>query len=72
MVAIALALLLLLGLPGAAHAYVDPSSGSVLLQLLLGGFAGVMVALRLSWRRVAALFGRRQGDGTAEERDSIR
>jgi len=33
-------------------AYLDPGSGSVLLQLLLGGIAAVGVTARLYWRRV--------------------
>jgi hypothetical protein len=65
------ALLLLLGLPALAHAYIDPSAGSVLLQLLLGGIAGLLVAVRLYWRRLTGLFGRRQG-ASAEERDQRR
>ena len=34
-----------------AFAYVDPGSGSILLQLLLGGIAGVGVIVKLYWRR---------------------
>ena len=63
-------LLLLLGLPVSAHAYIDPSAGSLLLQLILGGLAGVLVALRLSWRRLTGMF--RRGTGSAEERDPNR
>jgi hypothetical protein len=37
-----------------AEAYLDPGSGSMLLQLLLGGAAGLAVAIRLSWRRLTA------------------
>jgi hypothetical protein len=33
-------------------AYIDPGSGSVLLQLLLGGFAALGVTVKLSWRRL--------------------
>jgi hypothetical protein len=64
--------LLLLSLPGLAHAYIDPSAGSVLLQLLLGGAAGVLVALRLYWNRLTGLFRRRQVSPTSDERDRIR
>jgi hypothetical protein len=64
-------LLLLLGLPGLAHAYIDPSAGSVLLQLLLGGLAGVLVALRLYWNRLSAFFRRRQVPAARDERDRI-
>jgi hypothetical protein len=31
-------------------AYLDPGSGSMLTQLVLGGVAGVAVLLRLAWR----------------------
>jgi hypothetical protein len=63
---------LLLGLPGVAHAYIDPSAGSLLLQLLLGGIAGVLVAVRLYWRRLMGLLGRGRGRTTAEESDRTR
>ncbi len=46
-------------------AYVDPGSGSMLLQLLLGGIAGVAVAARMYWQRVRAFFGSRS-DNTPE------
>ena len=39
-----------------AQAYVDPGSGSMLVQLLLGGFAGIAVALRVYWRRIVSRF----------------
>jgi hypothetical protein len=71
MVVVAL-LLLLLGVPALAHAYIDPSAGSLLLQLVLGGVAGVLVALRLYWKRLTGLFVRRRGCGAAEERDQSR
>jgi hypothetical protein len=32
-----------------AHAYLDPGSGSMLLQLLLGGVAGLAVVFKLYW-----------------------
>ena len=66
------ALLLLLGLPVLAHAYIDPSAGSLLLQLVLGGMAGVLVALRLYWKRLAGFLRRRPGPPAPDERDQIR
>ncbi len=39
--------------PGApAHAYLDPGTGSMMLQLLLGGIAGALMVLRLYWYRI--------------------
>ena len=54
--------LLLLVFERPAAAYLDPGSGSMLLQVLLGGFAAVGVALRLYWGRISALFSRKQQD----------
>ena len=41
-----------------AYAYLDPGSGSMLLQLLLGGVAALAVILRFYWNRFLSLFGR--------------
>ena len=43
--------------PSAAFAYLDPGSGSMLLQLVLGGLAGLAVIAKLYWHRLLALFG---------------
>ncbi len=44
-----------------ALAYLDPGTGGMLLQLLLGGFAAAFVILKLYWQqfkqRVKGLFG---------------
>jgi len=38
--------------------YLDPGSGSVILQAIVGGFAAVAVTAKLWWRRVTGLFRR--------------
>jgi hypothetical protein len=38
------------------QAYLDPGAGSMLVQLLLGGVAGIGVILKLSWLRLRAWF----------------
>jgi hypothetical protein len=40
-------------------AYLDPGSGSMLLQVLLGGFAAVGVIAKLYWHRVTSVFRRK-------------
>ena len=52
-----LTLLALLANPLAAHAYVDPGAGSMLLQLLVGGAAGAFVFFRLFKQRLYRLLG---------------
>ena len=37
--------------------YVDPGSGSMVLQLLLGGVSGLYVVFRLFKQRILGLFG---------------
>lgn len=39
-----------------AHAYLDPGTGSMILQVVLGGVAGLMVAGKLFWTRILAFF----------------
>ena len=50
-------LLLSLIAPPATFAYLDPGSGSMLLQLVLGGLAGLAVIAKLYWQRLLGLFG---------------
>jgi hypothetical protein len=64
--ALAAAATLALLAPAPALAYLDPGSGSVLLQLLLGGAAGVAVAARLLWQRLRRrLLGRERAGSRA-------
>ncbi len=53
-----LVLLGAVGISSPAHAYLDPGTGSMLLQLRLGGVAGALVVGKLYWHRVKAFFGR--------------
>ena len=41
------------GLMGAPIGYLDPGSGSMILQVVAGGAAAAAVAGRLFWRRIA-------------------
>jgi hypothetical protein len=43
--------------PTNALAYIDPAAGSILLQALLGGVAGILVIGKLYYRKLKALFG---------------
>ncbi len=52
-----LALLTVLACPSLAYAYIDPGAGSMLLQLLLGGVAGLFVFFRLFKQKILRLFG---------------
>ena len=48
--------------PVTAHAYIDPNSGSLMLQAILGGFAGLAVVVRLYWHKIRRVLGLRKSD----------
>jgi hypothetical protein len=62
-VSLALAVWWVAVLASDAEAYIDPSAGGMLVQLLLAGTAGVAVLGRLFWMRIKRLFG---GSDTAQ------
>jgi hypothetical protein len=49
-------LLLVLAAETRVDAYLDPGSGSMLVQLLLGGVAGAAVIIKLGWQRFRDMF----------------
>ena len=49
-------------------AYLDPGSGSLFLQLLLGGIAGAAVLGKILWQRIISVFEIRSGSPTKSVR----
>ena len=47
--------------PLSAQAYIDPGTGSLLLQGLIGAVAGVMVAASLYWSKIKRFFRKDRG-----------
>ena len=47
-------------------AYMDPGTGSMLLQLILGGVAGLFVIIRLFWHRILAVLGIKKEEAPSE------
>ena len=56
----ALVVLLVIGTGNPAWAYLDPGTGSMILQIVLGGVAGALVAGRLYWQKIKGVFSRRK------------
>ena len=52
-----------------AYAYLDPGTGSVLLQGLIGGIAAVMAFLSIYWQKVKAFFSKEEADTDMAEED---
>lgn len=57
---------LLLGIilvePDFAMAYIDPSAGGLLVQILLGGIAGIGVLIKLYWGKLTKFFRKEKDD----------
>jgi hypothetical protein len=51
-----LTVLISVGFTQPAYAYLDAGTGSMLLQLLLGGFAGFLVIGKLYWAKIKGIF----------------
>jgi len=45
---------------GDAHAYLDPGTGSAILQGVLGALAAIAVVLKLYWHRLLKMLGLRK------------
>ena len=50
-----------------AFAYLDPGTGSMLLQVILGGVAAVAVAIKLYWHKFRAALGMAKKESSEEE-----
>jgi hypothetical protein len=53
-----------------AYAYLDAGSGSMMVQILLAGVAGIGVALKVYWRRLRAFFGKSQSKNGEKDKSS--
>ncbi len=52
-----------------AYAYLDPGTGSMLLQGLIAAVAGVMVTARMYWHKIKGYFGRGSNTGKHQPND---
>ena len=52
-----------------AYAYLDPGTGSVLLQGLIGGIAATIAFLSIYWQKVKAFFGKEEADTDKDTAD---
>lgn len=40
--------------PQTAHAYIDPGTGSVIVQAIIAGVVGALFTIKLYWRRLVS------------------
>jgi hypothetical protein len=49
--------------------YLDPGSGSFLIQLLIAGLAGLGLAIAVSWARIKRFLGKKKKVETDDDED---
>jgi len=49
--------------------YLDPGSGSFLIQLLIAGLAGIGLAIAVSWARIKRFFSKKKKVDPADDED---
>lgn len=54
-----------------ALAYFDPASGSLVLQMIIGGIAGVAFIIKLYWHKLLGLFGIKSSPVEEDEGEEI-
>lgn len=62
-----LAILLLIAYSPVAQAYLDPSTGSMIVSALVGIFASIALAVKTYWYKLKNLFRRSEKSGSAED-----
>jgi len=67
---VVLAGLLLLIFTHNAHAYLDPGTGSYILQLIIAGLLGASLAVKIYWGNIKTFFSNLFSKGQSEEDDS--
>jgi hypothetical protein len=55
---------------GNKQAYLDPGSGSFLIQLLIAGLLGAALILRTQWSKIKKFFDRKNVKEEMEDEDS--
>jgi len=51
--------------------YLDPGSGSFIIQMLLAGLLGAAVAIRIYWKKIVAFFNKKKGGKAMDDLDEL-
>ncbi|MBI2341087.1 MAG: hypothetical protein HYU99_12090 [Deltaproteobacteria bacterium] len=55
-----LLLIFIFSLSRPAHAYLDPGTGSMVLQIVVGGILAALYTLKVYWRRLVKFFKKKE------------
>lgn len=51
--------------------YLDPGSGSFIIQMILAGSLGIAIAIKIYWKKIVALFRKGKGGDVQDELDEM-
>ncbi len=61
------ALITLLLMPVSALAYLDPTTGSMLISAIVGLFASLVLAIKTYWYRIKGFFNRKPAETSSDD-----
>ena len=47
--------------------YIDPGTGSIILQALLAGFLGAGVIVKVFWKKIRSFFGKKEVEDQSDQ-----
>ena len=53
--------------PPSAHAYIDPGTGSYIIQIAIAGVAAGAFAIKMFWRKIRALFSSNRAQDNSDQ-----
>jgi hypothetical protein len=59
---------LFLLIPTKTHAYLDPGSGSYLIQILVASIAGAGILIKTQWDNIKRIFGKKDSDEKEDDK----
>jgi hypothetical protein len=62
---VVLSLIMVLAFSGSAYAYLDPGTGSLIVQGAIAAVGAILLAGRMYWAKMKGALGRARGAGTA-------
>ncbi len=54
--------------PQKVHAYIDPGTGSLIIQVLIAAFFGALFAVKMFWKRIKIFFNGLFSTGSKNEK----
>jgi hypothetical protein len=57
--------------PLALSAYIDPGTGSYILQVLIAGFVAVSFTIKVFWKRIKKFFSRKKEENPEPLKESV-